>query len=394
MSDARRPALAIICNSLPPYRVHLHRRIVREMPEVHLLTVCTHEDSGGRWKHEPPAEINPVSFGPGESTSNQAKPRFAFHEWRKGGRIIQWIKERGVRAVVLSGYNDLCRVRILLWCRMNRIPCFISGDANILIDNPPQLKRIVKKAVLTVLLKAATGLFPCGQNGEAFFRRYGVPKWKIYWVPYEPNIEEIQELSSEFINATASKYGLDMARRRLVFSGRLIPLKRVDQLIDAFVAIEEQRKDWDLLIIGDGPLRGVLEERVPERLRSRVQWTGFLGDQTEISALYRCSDVLVLPSNREQWALVVPEAAAAGVALMVASSVGSAVEFVQEGINGRTFLPDDLQSLVAGLRDVSSSPQIDEMKKASIEILTCWRREHDPIKGLRKALADSTVIMP
>ena len=66
-------SLAIIVNALPPYRVHFHQRIVREMPQVKLWTVATHEAADQPWAYAPPAEINVVQFGPGESVTRQSE---------------------------------------------------------------------------------------------------------------------------------------------------------------------------------------------------------------------------------------------------------------------------------------------------------------------------------
>src|SRR5437763_13362659 len=122
-----RPAIAIIQNSLTPYRLHYHTRIVREMPEVSLWSIFTHGESNSPWGQAAPAEIGPVEFGPGEPSVRQADPGRAWHEWRKGGRICRWLRAAGVRAVVLGGYDDPGRVRILNWCHRRGIPLFLWG---------------------------------------------------------------------------------------------------------------------------------------------------------------------------------------------------------------------------------------------------------------------------
>src|SRR3954451_15472352 len=110
-----RPAIAIIANSHTPYRLHLHRRIAAEIPQVRLWSVFTHEESNAPWAFRLPPEIGPVSFGRGESSAGQSKPGRAMHEWRKGGRIMRWMEEHRVRAAVVNGYNDAGRLRILHW---------------------------------------------------------------------------------------------------------------------------------------------------------------------------------------------------------------------------------------------------------------------------------------
>src|SRR5438874_1421200 len=97
---SQRPVVAVVSNSLTPYRVHLHRRIARELPEVELHTLLTHGESNSPWALAPPAEINPVQFGPGEASTTQSRPRFALREWRKGGRVARWLADHGAKAVV------------------------------------------------------------------------------------------------------------------------------------------------------------------------------------------------------------------------------------------------------------------------------------------------------
>src|SRR5439155_26838233 len=101
------------------------------------------------------------------------------------------------------------------------------------------------------------------------------------------------------------RFGLPAGRRRLVYAGRLAAVKRIDLLVDAFAALAADRPDWDLLVVGDGPLRDALVGRVPPAIRERVMWTGFVDDQATIGALYHACDVLVLPSDLEPWGVVV-----------------------------------------------------------------------------------------
>jgi glycosyltransferase involved in cell wall biosynthesis len=166
----------------------------------------------------------------------------------------------------------------------------------------------------------------------------------------------------------------------------MVPEKRPDLLIDAFGAVAGERPDWDLVMVGGGPLRESLELRIPPDLRRRFVWTGPLDDQPAVSALYRSADVLVLPSDYEPWALVVNEATAAGLAIVASHVVGAAAELVRDGVNGRIFPAGDLAALTDALRDVTAPGRVDAMRAESAEALADWRRRGDPVEGLRAAL--------
>lgn len=392
-SSARRPVVAYLANCNAPYRQHLLLRIAREVPQIELWSLFTHEKSeGANWELDVPKEINPLNFGPNHSTAEQGRPRYALRDWRKGGRVIRWLREHQVSALVSLGYNDPGRLRIIRWCSRHRVPCFIAGDSNIRVDRVRGIKRLVKRAVLSRILRRCAGALPSGTAGEAFFRRYGVPPERLFLFPLEPDYSLITQMPPGQVQATAEKYGLPPGRRRIVFSGRFLGLKRADLLIDAFASIADRRPEWDLLMIGDGPMRADWQARVPPALQPRVIWTGYLSEQSLISALYRASDVLVLPSETEQWALVINEAAAAGLAIVSSSDPGAAVELVRDHVNGRIFPIGDLSALTDCLAQVTDPEHIDRMKTASAQVLSDWRARADPIRGLRAALISCGVM--
>lgn len=384
--------LAIICNSVPPYRIHVHQRIVREMPEVKLWTVCTHEGTDARWKFDPPAEINTVSFGLEPGIPDRHGLNWA--SYRKGGRIIEWLKQNDIRAVVVLGYNDPGRVRIIRWCRRNRIPCFLWGDSNIRLDRATGLKAVAKKLFVGRIMSWLSGALTCGQYGRAYHEKYGMPPERIFHFPNEPDYDLITGISPQRIEQMRVKYGLAPNRRRFVYSGRFLEIKRPQMAVKAFVRIADQVPEWDLLMIGDGEMKPEMLQMIPPALESRVTWTGHQSDQADVAALYHSCDALVLPSWYEAWALVVNEAAAAGLAIVCSDVVGASAELVRDGVNGRLFPPDDLDAACRCLLDVAAPGRIDAMKSASPMILDEWRRRADPIDGLRAALTHSGVLPP
>ena len=384
--------VAFVANTNTPYRTHLHRRVAREMPELRLWSLFTHEVGTSPWLDQPPPEIRPVQFGPGEDALKQDQPSRAVHEWRKGGRIIQWLKEHQVRAVVVLGYNDAGRLRIVRWCEKAGVPCLMWADSNIHGDLARGAKWLFKRLVLPHVLAKCCALLPCGRLGREYFRKYGVDPSRTFFFPVEPDYDLILNLPAERIEQARTRFGLKPGRRRIVFSGRLVHDKRVDLAIDAFAAIADKRPEWDLVIVGDGPLRAKLEARVPASLGGRVIWTGFLADSADVGAIYRLSDVLILPSEYEPWALVINEAAAADLAIVSSSVVGAANELVREGVNGAFFPPGDLPAATAALASVTDPQQIERLRAGSRQVLEEWRTAGDPIKGLRAALRHCGVL--
>ena len=396
--QTRLPGVAIVVNSLPPYRLHVHQRIAREMGnEILMHTVCTHEIDYLH-PYAPTPEINTISFGPGQPFTRQLKLRYVWSEWVKAGRIICWLDANKINAVVLLGYNDAGRMRILHWCYRRGLPCLLFGDSNIRSDRTKGPVALMKRFVVPRFVRWATALLVCGRFGRQYWAKYGAPSDRMFDFPYEPDYDLIKNLSAEKIALVRERFNLRADRRRIVFAGRFVKAKRPQLLIEAFVEIAKRRPDWDLVMVGaeDPTLshrrRMLLEKWVPAGLSDRVIFTGFQEEQWVVGAIYRASDVLCLPSDREPWALVINEAAAAGQAIVASEVVGAAAELLRDGVNGRVVPTRDLKSLVEALLDVTAPDRIDAMRANSAAVLADWRKRGDPIDGLRSALKFAKVI--
>jgi glycosyltransferase involved in cell wall biosynthesis len=231
-SESNRPAVAIVSNSHTPYRLHVHQRIAREISQIRLCSLYTHEVSSAPWQFSGGQDIGAVFFGKGECSDIQAKPQYALREWRRGGRMIRWMQENSVRFVLMLGYNDPGRLRMIRWCRQSKTPCWLFGDSNILGDRAAGAKAVVKRIFVRRVVNWCDGVFSCGRLGKEYWVKYGADPNRCYYFPYEPDYDLIQSLPPEKVEQTRQRFNLAANRRRLVFSGRLAPVKRADLLID------------------------------------------------------------------------------------------------------------------------------------------------------------------
>lgn len=378
--------VALINNSVTPYRLHLHSRLAREIPELQFWSVFTHEVSNSPWRLKTPPEIRPVFFGPGEESLQSDSVRRQWGEWRKAKAILAWIRQRQIRAVVLGGYSDAGLLRILLWCHRRHLPCFLFGDSNIHCDGSSVWKGALKAAFLPQVLRRCTGVLCCGRFGEQYFSRYGVPTGKIFRFPYEPDYGRIRSLPTGQIEAIRKTYHLAPERRYLIYSGRLISLKRVNLLLRAFARIAPVRPDWDLIVAGDGEQRSVLQALIPSGISQRAIWTGFINDPENLAALYGAAHVLVLPSDYEPWGVVVTEAAVR-MPVVASSVVGAAADVIVDGLNGRIFQAGELDSLERCLLDVTNPARLAAMTAAAPAQFAAWHSDSDPVVGLRAAFS-------
>jgi glycosyltransferase involved in cell wall biosynthesis len=155
---------------------------------------------------------------------------------------------------------------------------------------------------------------------------------------------------------------------------RLIEGKNIDRMIDAFHRYRRtsEQTAWDLVIAGDGPLRDVIECQI--RSLSLTQYVHLLGRQTydQLPRLYASAGGFIMPSLAETWGLVVNEAMAAGLPVLVSQAAGCHFDLVKEGVNGHIFDPEDADQLAMLLSKLSMSPKRNDMGNASRRIIRDW----------------------
>lgn len=141
--------------------------------------------------------------------------------------------------------------------------------------------------------------------------------------------------------------------RRIITVANLRIEKGHDTLLDAARRIVREQPDVEFLLVGDGPLRRTLEERV--RRDDLTRHVRFLGERTDVASLLHAADVFVLPSRSEACPNGVLEAMATGLPV-VAARVGGLPEMIESGLSGVLVPPDHPEALAAVVLDLIRRP--------------------------------------
>lgn len=118
-----------------------------------------------------------------------------------------------------------------------------------------------------------------------------------------------------------------------LFVGSLHDKKNPLMLLNSFMSLYKSDKSLRLILAGEGELMGELKKIVKQHnLEGIVEFTGFL-NRDQVSSIMEKADSFVLPSRFETFGIVVIEAMASGLPVVVTKS-GGPESFVKEGING------------------------------------------------------------
>jgi glycosyltransferase involved in cell wall biosynthesis len=153
-----------------------------------------------------------------------------------------------------------------------------------------------------------------------------------------------------------------------LFVGRLVPIKRVDDAVRAFTRVLASEPDARLVIAGSGPAEGAIRQAI-RGLSSRASVLG-RREGAELSRTFLAADVLLLPSEREVWGLVVNEGLAHGLYVVASDEVGAAVDLVTPA-TGAVYPVRDIDALARAMREApKASPTSRQRAAASVRSIT------------------------
>ena len=142
---------------------------------------------------------------------------------------------------------------------------------------------------------------------------------------------------------------------RLLFVGRLAPVKGLRVLLEALERLVPEIPEIRLTLVGDGPDRADLEAHAAP-LGDRVRFTGYMS-QDEVAEAMRSHDIFVLPSFAEGVPVVLMEAMAS-TCPVIATQVAGVGELVTDGENGFLVPPGDVDMLAARIQDLARDPEL------------------------------------
>lgn len=136
-------------------------------------------------------------------------------------------------------------------------------------------------------------------------------------------------------------------RGLLLAVGRLSTEKQFNLLLDCFHCLASRHPDWDLVILGDGPLRSALERQIKESgLDNRCFLPGKAGN---VGDWYQHADLFVLTSHFEGFPNTLLEAMAHGLAVVSFDCDTGPRDIIRHQVDGLLVAPMNAQSLTAAL---------------------------------------------
>ena len=261
-------------------------------------------------------------------------------------------------AVWVHGYSHRTSWRVHRWAR-NRAHIIHFGDSELVHKRRP-LAKLLKRMILPWFFRHCDAFITIGDNNEDYYRYYGVPNYKMFRGAFPVDISRfrrsIRGLTPEDRERTRGRFGLKPDSVVVLFVGKLIPIKRPLDLVEAMARLKTSDPAIEALFVGDGEMRGRINSRIETLgLGDRVKTAGFV-NQSEIPVVLHAGDVLAVCSEKDPHPLAITEAMAVGHAIVASDRVGCVgpTDAARPEVNALVYPCGDIDQLASRLHYVAT----------------------------------------
>lgn len=243
--------------------------------------------------------------------------------------------------VFIAGWSSRASLQALAWCLCHGVPSVVMADSQFIDSRRGILSEFIKKS----LVSKFSGALVAGSPHKEYANKLGI-KIPFIMKGYNAVDNDHFKRTADNVKKEQLKHRckLDLPEKFFLVVARLIEKKNIIALLEAYSSYRQMvpnHRLWNLVIAGDGPLYDEIVNKISFLgISELVQMKGFL-QYDETAEVISLAEALVLPSLVDQWGLVVNEAMAAGIPVLVSDRCGSVKDLVIDGKTGFQFSPED-----------------------------------------------------
>ncbi|HWQ92140.1 MAG TPA: glycosyltransferase [Clostridia bacterium] len=294
-------------------------------------------------------------------------------------------------AVLVPGWSTYASLATISWCTAKKIPSILMSESGESDQQRVWWEELIKQRIVRLCSSSLVG----GQTHVDYAVKLGMGRERCF-TGYDTVDNQYFAIKAEEarLHGFAIRRKCGLPENFFLASARFIAKKNLLGLIGAYACYRAEAERigktgseiWELVLLGDGHLRSTIESHCSKlQIKDHVHMPGFK-QYPDLPVYYGLAKAFIHASTTEQWGLVVNEAMASGLPVLVSNRCGCARDLVKEGVNGYTFNPYDgeqLAQLMVKLADLKS--ELSSMGAASKRIIANWGPERFA-DGLTKAI--------
>ena len=365
----RKRRLLILSEIISPYRIPVFNALARHNAvDLHVVFLAETDPQLRQWR----VYREEIAF------SHEVLPSWrlhiASHNVLLNWRVASCLRKFSPEAIICGGYNYYASWEALSWARRHNTGFVLWSESN---RQDARSGRPWTERLKSHFLSRCDGFAVPGKSAGDYLLSLGVNAERITLAPnaidnawFAAQAESIRSRASEF------RQKLGLPERFILFVGRLVEGKGVFDLLEAYGRLgDEVRSELGLMFAGDGDCRSELERRAKGIQTGKIGFSGFV-HREDLAALYALSEALLLPTRSDTWGLVVNEAMACGLPIVVTSVAGCAADLVEDGWNGYIVPPADPEALKIVIEQLATKHDLrQQMSLRSYERIRSYSPE-------------------
>jgi 1,2-diacylglycerol 3-alpha-glucosyltransferase len=376
--------LLILSEIIAPYRIPVFNALARhEGIDLHVIFLAESDPELRDWL----VYKDEIRF------SYQVLPswrqRFAGHNLLLNRGLKSALRQAAPDVILCGGYNYPASWQTMRWAGRNRVPLILWVEST---DRDYRSGNRVIEFLKTKFLKRCSSFVVPGKSSLQYVKKYGATEDKIFTAPnaVDTDLFALRAVAIRQDDAT-QRQALQLPPRFFLFVGRLVREKGVYDLLEAYSKLApELRGAIGLVLVGQGVARADLADRAIQIVPGQVFCAGFV-HRDQLASYYALAETFVFPSHTDTWGLVVNEAMACGLPVIVSDAAGCAADLVENGCNGRLVRRGNVAELASAMKDLALDPKgRTRMEKHSQELILRYSPEACAA-GIAKAALSSSI---
>jgi 1,2-diacylglycerol 3-alpha-glucosyltransferase len=346
--------LVILTEIISPYRIPLFNQLAAdEDTELHVIFLAETDPKLRQWR----VYKEEIRFS--YEVLPSWRTRWGRHNVLLNRGVPRALSAARPDALLCGGYNYVASWQALRWARKQHVPFLLWSESNLQdARRSRRLTEFLKRKFLTM----CNAFVVPGKSAAEYLRSHDIPESLIFVAPNAIDNERFAAgaaVARE--NAAALRLRLGLPECYFLFVGRLVPEKGVFDLLSAYAKLKTcVREQVGLVFVGDGESRRRLEAQAVSVSPGKVVFAGF-AQRDELAAYYALARAFVLPTYTDAWGLVVNEAMACGLPVILSRAAGCASDLLKEGWNGLSISPSDVRGLELSMTKMVSSELANRM---------------------------------
>lgn len=246
--------------------------------------------------------------------------------------LVAALEDTRPDVILCGGYNYMASWQAQAWAHKHGIP-FLAWVESTAIDQRGNHKII--ESLKKKFINGCSGFVVPGRSSAEYIYGFGISQENVFIAPNAVDNDFFSARSASVReNASFYRKRLQLPDRFFLYVGRLIREKGIFDLLQAYRLLPEKtRSEIGIVFVGSGPARSELQEHAAELNLANIRFVGF-AQKEELPFYYGLAEAFILPTHTDPWGLVVNEAMACGLPVIVTKVAGCAADLVEDQCNG------------------------------------------------------------